>query len=339
VLVTAVNGDLGQAIVKALRLAPEPLAVLGCDAARPHVGACFVAHYEQVPHAASADAYCRALDKLCRAHDVAAVIPASEPEIGVLSRLEPRRLPCGAAVICHGADIIDTLGDKLHCYEYLAGRVELAPFADGLDEQAVARLVRQVGYPLLVKGRKSSGSRSIRLTSSEEDLRRAIEATTDPVVQQYLADEGGEYSVGVFRREAFLAVIIFRRNLGPSGCSWNAETVDDDAVAAYARRIAELVPVEGSFNIQVRKGEYGVRLLEINPRFSSLVAARACAGFPDVQWSLDLAWERPHPAPPGPYRKLCFRRFFHEVVDLGEGFSPVPAWQPFLPTHLRKDAP
>ena len=107
-----------------------------------------------------------------------------------------------------------------------------------------------------------------------------------------------------------------------------AETSDDATVADYCRQIGGAMCLSGAANVQVRKTRTGVRLLEVNVRFSSLVAARAAAGFRDAEWWLRLRLGMHTPTPPGRYRHLRFERYFHDLVDFGDGFQAVSEWSP-----------
>lgn len=325
VLVTAVGGDLGQGIVKALRLSEEPIEILGCDSDGAGVGPAFVDSFHTVPLANSVGDYVKALDGLCRQLCVDAIIPGSEPEIAVLSQ---QTLPCGTPIVCQNHDWVNRFGDKLLCMQELAKSIEIAPFADAHDPRAVERVVSETGFPVVVKSRRSSGSRGLRVAQNAIELQSFIEQVPAPMVQAYLDDPGGEFSIGMFACETFSTLISYRRDLGPVGCTWFAETSDDAEVLNYARRAMEATRLNGSANLQVRKTSRGVRLLEINPRFSSLVAARAACGFRDVEWSLQLTLGRKMFAPAGSYGRIRFRRFFQEVIDFGDGFRAIEDWQP-----------
>ncbi len=329
VLVTAVGGDLGQALVKALRLARKTVSWHGCDMDGMGVGSAFVDSFHIVPPADDAT-YIEIVDRLCRTLAVDALVPGSESEIRVLSRLgSPPKLPsCAVPIVCQEASWIETYGDKLACMNALSGKVELSPFADGSDRQAVARLIEKVDFPVVVKARFSRGSRSVQLVSNDAELDIALAATHLPVVQAFIPSAEGEFSVGVFVCERFSSAIAFKRDLGPLGCSWFAETSTDAPVLDYAMRIARSSGLIGSANIQVRKSPTGVRLLEINPRFSSLVAARAACGFRDAEWSVELALGRCPDRPVGRFTHIRFRRFFHELVDFGAGFKAASEWSP-----------
>jgi biotin carboxylase len=329
VLVTGVGGDFGQALTKALRIAASPMRIVGCDMDAAGIGSAFVDEYADVPPARNAAGYVEAIDALCRRLAVEAVVPGSEVEINVLGALgSPPRLPSGAAVVCQRSDWVDTYGDKLNCMRALNAAVPVAPFADGLDRNAVEKLIGADGFPLVVKPRRASGSRFIRIVNDTDALAAALSQVPGPIVQGYLPDVGGEFSVGLFACPAFTAEIAFKRALGPVGCSWYAETTDDADVLAYARTVTRASGLQGAANLQVRKTARGVRLLEINARFSSLAAARALCGFRDVEWSVGLALGWRVGPPPLSYSQCRFRRFFHELVDSGSGYRAVPEWLP-----------
>jgi methionyl-tRNA formyltransferase len=328
VLVTAVGGDFGQAIAKALRVSGRAFEVQGSDIQQTSAGNVFVKAYHVVPPAAQPDDFVAAVDAICRREGIQAVVPGSEVEIRVLCRWAGQALPGGAVVVCQPAPWIDRYGDELSCMRALKGRVDLAAFADGGDAAAVRDLVREAGFPLVVKLRQGFGSRQIQVVSDAAALAAALAAEGPWVVQELIDDQEGEHSVGLFAAPAFRSTITFRRSLGRFGCSWYAENVEDAEVKRYAEQVMEVSGLQGAANLQVRKSRKGVRLLEINPRFSSLVAARALAGFRDAEWSVRLAMGLPLRPPRRPYRPLRFQRFFHEVVDVGTGYEAVPAWIP-----------
>lgn len=328
VLVTGIGGFFAQAVVKALRVGHRPREYHGCDADGDGIGEAFVDSFHRVPRA-DAPEYVATLDKLCHLHGIAAVIPGTEPEREILARLgSPPRLPAGTPVISQEASWMDTYGDKLACMRALGEKVELVPFGDGTDPKAVHAVVARTGFPAVVKSRRSSGSKTLHVVHSEQELEAALRATPQPLVQAYIGAEGGEFSAGLFVCDRFESAIAFRRELGHGGCSWIAETSEDADVLDYVRRVARASGLRGAANVQVRKSRWGVRLLELNPRFSSLVAARALCGFRDVEWSLALAVGEEPPPPDGPFRHLRYRRCFSEVADLGGGFGAVREWNP-----------
>lgn len=326
ILVTAVGGELGQSLIKALRLSTTSVVCYGTDIVPDSVGSAFVEKFFQVPPATHQDQYIEELNDICRNLNIDLVIPASEPEIVLLSRFG--NMPCGSLVICQPEHAIHTFGDKLNCMDAMEDIVDLALYADGTDQSQVERLLSASGFPVVVKPRRSSGSRQLSIVNNRQQLTAALSNMDLPLVQDFIDDHFGEFSVGAFKSEKITSVICFKRELGPGGASWDAENLHDEDVMSYARKIIEGSQLTGSVNIQVRKSSNGVRLLEINPRFSSLVAVRALSGFTDLEWSIDLALGRASKIASLPFRGVKFKRFIHEVVDVGEGFGTVSDWMP-----------
>ena len=323
-LITAVNGTLGQALVKALRLQPEKYFLAGCDAT-DGIGRNFVDRFFSVPMATDAG-YLAALEEICREQAISAVVPASEAEMGVLSPV--RAIASALPVVCQPAKWIETFGDKLNCMNALSSKLPLPRFADAQDESAVQALAERCGFPLVHKPRHGSGSRNLRHIRSYDELRAHLKDETPSIVQEYICDRGGEFSAGLFANESATSVIIFHRRLDGIGCSWFAETVEDNEIQQQCLQFAQVSKLRGAANLQFRKNERGVFLLEVNARFSSLAAARALAGFADVEWSVRQALGMPLPTPPASFRRVRFQRFFGELADTGDGYKPVPGWQP-----------
>jgi carbamoyl-phosphate synthase large subunit len=210
----------------------------------------------------------------------------------------------------------------------LAPHLQLVPFADSSNRESLKQLVDRAGFPLVVKARRSSGSQGVRVVHNPGELERWIGEGTENLVQQFIDDGEGEFSVGIFSSRHFTEVFAFRRELRGVGCSWFAETSQDVTVIQYALAFAKASGLLGSANIQLRKNRGQVYLLEVNARFSSLVAARAICGFRDAEWSVQDVLGRPLSTPPIAYGKIKFRRFFHELVDQGAGYFAIAEWMP-----------
>jgi carbamoyl-phosphate synthase large subunit len=329
ILVTGVGGDLGQAIIKSVCLMDMPVEIFGCDMDSESIGRAFVDDFFVISSPYDRE-YLNLLNDYCEKKGIHTVVPGSEAEIYVLSRLgTPLRLPCGTVAVCQEFAWLETFGNKLECFRALDKKVELAPYADGTNDEQVEEFISKEIFPCVVKPRVSSGSKDLKIAQNENQLLAFIREVSNPVVQEYIDDTYGEFSIGVFSTDNFSTAIAFKRKLGPFGATWYAENYDQDQeVLDYAYKIAEVSRLRGSCNIQVRKSNKGVRLLEINPRFSSLVAARAACGFKDLEWSICKALKIRVSKPDFPFRRLTFRRYLHELIDFGEGYIALGEWLP-----------
>jgi carbamoyl-phosphate synthase large subunit len=76
-----------------------------------------------------------------------------------------------------------------------------------------------------------------------------------------------------------------RRSL-VAGLTYRAEVLRDEEVESVCRAVVESFDVWGPINIQLRKTPKGVRVFEINPRFSSTTVIRAHFGFNEPEMCL-----------------------------------------------------
>jgi carbamoyl-phosphate synthase large subunit len=328
ILVTAAGGDLGQAVIKCLALMTPKPHVLGCDCDASGVAGAFVDETFVAPRADD-PGYGEWILRLSPDHGVSAVIPCSEAEIVRLASEQAMKTPESPALVCQPQTWLEVHGDKLRSFQTLEQSVPLADYADGSAPAEVEAFLSRAAFPCVIKPRRSCGSKSIVIATDADQVRRAVIAIPDSVVQEYIDDSDGEHSVGVFVGPDFSRAISFRRSLGPAGNSWEADNLEQDPeVLDYALAVAKGSRCSGACNVQVRKGTQGVRLLEVNPRFSSLVAARAACGFRDLEWAVRLAVGETLPVPPDTFSKIRFRRFFGEMIDTGNGFAAIDKWQP-----------
>ena len=322
VIVTAAAGDLGQAVIKALRLGTGSYCIIGTDIQESMIARHTSDEFHLIPPASEKQQYIKTLEELAETVGAMAVIPCSEIEIGTLHSFgKYPRLESGAQVICQSPEVVELFGDKLKCYEFLNEHVDLAAFADGKDRVAVSNFIGRYGYPVFIKERFSSGSKGVKQINSEEELIQNQEAFDSPVIQDYLEGDDFEYSVGVFKKNNDVRVVSYRRYLGALGCSWKAELDMNQQVVDYSKSISNVISFEGGINIQLRLTSSGPRLLEINTRFSSLCAARAACGFNDVEWSLLNLGRDCLPAMHALPSSFKFERYIGEVVSINDETS------------------
>lgn len=326
ILVTAAGGDVGQAIIKAIRMSDLSATVDGADANAESLAGAFVDHFHTLPKAFPSSDYMLALATLIDRNGYDVVIPASEVEIDTVTDDRAFGLNKLPLLVQPGA-WIRTYADKYSCMNALSGIVPVADFADASNDDQVRQLIEKTGFPCVVKRRRGFGSKTVALAHDHDDLALLIKEMKPAMVMQYIPDDHGEYSVGVFRDHDKCEILPVRRSLGPVGCTWWGVVELDLAVIDYVRQIAIASGLHGAANIQVRKNQNGVFLLEINPRLSSLAAARAAAGFNDTAWWIKLFLGIKFGFP-GHYTEIRFQRYFSEMVDVGGGWITPEPWKP-----------
>jgi carbamoyl-phosphate synthase large subunit len=301
-LVTGVGAPPGVSIFKALRQSALRPRVVATDADAVSVGL-FRADAGYVLPRVSDDeaAYLSRLEEVCRRERVDLVCFGSEIE---MRRVAPFRgeleRRTGARLVLNDAALLERFMDKWGMFEAMrdAGLPVPETVLAG-DAGAVAALVARRGFPLVLKPRHGSGSRDLHLVRSASELAWLVRHVAEPVLQQHLVPDDEEYTVGLYRspRLGYLGQIAFRRSLA-AGLTYKAEVVFDDAIAVVCRRVADAFGLVGPVNLQLRKTSEGVRIFEINLRFSSSAPMRAQFGFNEAELCLrDLVLGEPL-APP-----------------------------------------
>jgi carbamoyl-phosphate synthase large subunit len=302
VVVTGAGAPPGVSIFKALRqsaLAPRIVAV---DADPLSVGL-FRADAAYVLPRIDRDerGYLEGFEEICLRERAALACFGSEIEMRRLAPVKDaveRRT--GAILVLNQAWAIDAFMDKWNLTVVLREKgIPVPDTALASDAEAARALLARHGFPLVLKPRCGSGSRNLFVLRSEEELAFFSRYVPDAVVQEYLLPDDEEYTVGLYRspRAGYVGQIAFRRKLA-AGLTYKAEVVHDDEIAACCRKLVESFDVWGPVNVQLRKTPAGVRVFEVNLRFSSSAVMRAHLGFNEPELCLrDLVLEQPIPPP------------------------------------------
>jgi carbamoyl-phosphate synthase large subunit len=331
VLVTGVGGELGMAILKALRQSALGPRIIGTDARPISVGLfCADVAYDLPNITVDEGAYVQRLKEICSAEDVRMVCFGSEVELErVAPYAEEIEADTGAKPIVMSPETLDRLWDKWKLVLHL--RSLGLPYPDTAlaeDDEATRELIDRHSFPLVLKPRRGMGAKDFFIVHHPSELEYLQQRVTNAIVQEYLRPDDEEYTVGTYTsvRHGYVGEIIFRRVLD-SGSTYKAQVVDDAEIASVCRRAVAGDDVWGPVNLQLRKTDTGVHIFEINPRFSGSVPMRAHFGFNELEMALvDVALdgELPRPKP----RQGYALRYFEELY-LEPGEYPEDPSEPF----------
>ncbi|HHL38991.1 MAG TPA: ATP-grasp domain-containing protein, partial [Deltaproteobacteria bacterium] len=197
-----------------------------------------------------------------------------------------------------GAALMERVHDKAALMEYAASAgvdVPLTFLPEGPGH--VDELAGRLDYPVVVKPRRSSGSRGIVYARNADELRRAWRTVNSrhplPMVQEYVPTvAGGARGVGVvynFDSEPRAAFAYRRLREYPvsGGPSTLRESIDDRGLVERAlflmNRLGWVGPAMVEFRMDARDGR--PKLLEINPRLWGSLQLAVLSGV-DVPWML-----------------------------------------------------
>ncbi|HKB09179.1 MAG TPA: ATP-grasp domain-containing protein [Vicinamibacterales bacterium] len=285
VLVTAVGGNIGQGVVKALRAGSREYFIVGTDMEPRSAGFSFVDR-ACVTARAGADGMAAALAAIIEAERIEAIYVCSPQELAFFcaARGDLERAT-GARILVNPEPVVRVGQDKLETAKFLERHGFPHPeTACGDDRPAVDRLIERCGFPVVAKPRAGWTSVNVFVIPSHAALDAARVLVPDLVVQQYLPEAEGEYTAGVVGSAAdrAFAAIVLRRDL-TQGTTYRTELVQDEALSAHVVAVAQALGVEGACNFQFRIVDGQPCVFEINPRFSGTSGIRYLYGFNDPE--------------------------------------------------------
>src|SRR5262245_47017883 len=198
VLVTAVGGNIGQGVVKALRAGSRQYFIAGTDMEPRSAGFFFVDRASVTP-AAGADGMAASLTTIVESERIEAIYVCSPQELAFFgaarSDLERRT---GARVLVNPEPVIRIGQDKLETARFLGAHG--FPYPDTVlaaDDAAVGQLIERWGFPVIVKPRSGWTSVNVFTIRSRAALEAVRVLVPDLVVQRHLPDPIEEYTAGV----------------------------------------------------------------------------------------------------------------------------------------------
>jgi len=346
VLVTGVGGrSVGSGVLHALMRADADVRArwetVATDA-DPFSWGLYVADHGALVPLATEASYLDRIRELIEEHEIAAVIPGTEPEVGVLAA---RREELPVPVIANDSALMPLMLDKAQAEATL--RELGVPVIPSRPWEQRDRAVSDFGFPLCVKPTVGTGgSRGVYLVASRTDLdalEQVVGKESRSIVQPYLGDGEEEYTVGVLsdRSANVIDSIVIRRKLiglsllaskrlgsGVATVSTGISqgfVVKHREIQDFSEDLARRLGSRGPLNLQLRihAGEFYV--FEIHPRFSGTTPIRASVGFnePDVLLRNHLFGEE--------FGRLDYRTdvaairaFEHVLVPTAEMLRPAP---------------
>ncbi len=281
VLVTGVGGNVGQGIIKALRLSKLNSRIIGADASPYSPGLYRVDKGYIVPRASEKN-YLLEMIRICQKEQVHCVMLGPDQELLTMARnREIVEKETGAKVIISSVNVIETGNDKwltyLFCRE--AGLNYPKSFIPTSPEENLTQ-AEKIGFPLIVKPRVGFGSKDIFIVRKKEELNPVIQRVYNPIIQEYLLPDDEEYTseVFTFTDGTQYGTITMKRKL-LRGTSVMAICDDYPEIRTEAQKAALALKPHGPCNFQMRLTKTGPTIFEINPRFSGTTVARAKFGF------------------------------------------------------------
>lgn len=183
VLVTSAGALLGQGIIRSLQQSRiRPLDIIACDPDPRSPGLYWTGHARLLPFAADPhfiDKFAQLLDQ----ERPDAVCVGTDAELPLLAAARhDLETAYKTRIIVSSPEVVRIAEDKYLTYEFLKDHGFTPPDSrlPGREDE----LVRQYGFPLVVKPRISARSVGFHLVKSQMELDRALLAVQNAVIQE-----------------------------------------------------------------------------------------------------------------------------------------------------------
>lgn len=305
IAITAVGGGVGQSVLRALRISSLPLQTIGLDVSPWSSGLYACNKGYVVPHCTD-ESYSDRLLEILTKESIQILIPGSDPEVSVISRMRDRFISKNIIPIVGSAEAVHLCCDKLSSYHFF--KKNGIPFARTVATGDAFHLVREVGFPLISKPVSGSASRGITMIFNEEQLKRELEKGEN-IVQEYLVPKRWDikpreltpqnvYDGEVLHQVDEISIqILFDQdgnllgrftscNVLRDGVPMLIDPLSAPAAEEIALEMALLLRgrgLSGPCNLQCKNTERGPVFFEVNPRFTGITAVRAAMGFNEVE--------------------------------------------------------
>ena len=330
ILIAGIAGaSLGTEILKCLNLTGK-YTVYGCDVAGFAYGH-YSAGFEKT-FLIDERGYTEAVMNICKRYQINLVIPGAEEPMVILNENSAVLKEESIHLLGNTPEIVKTFSDKNRTFALLG---ELGFPVPKTVVYTDAGGLKEMPFPAVVKPSVGSGGSSFVFFSQHAEEAQIyseylIRNGKAPVIQEYIPDDEGEFTVGVLHRpngeyagclalkRAFpnkLSVHARYKN-GLISSGYTQGLIDDfPHVERTARDIAGAVKSRGPLNIQGRVRKSVFMPFEINPRFSASTYLRAMAGFNEIDWFIESLYSGEIPVNPDIKHGYYLRSFTEVFVE------------------------
>jgi carbamoyl-phosphate synthase large subunit len=290
VLVTAVGGNVGQGVLKALRAGNRTYRIVGIDMEPLSAGFWMTDVGYAVPRTGAPDFLDR-IGHIIGKERIEAVYVCSSSELEFFSSQKDHlERKFGATVLVNPPEVVRIGSDKLATALFLcAAKLPCLQTCLATDNSALEGLVVRCGFPLIAKPRLGARSRDVFTVNSLEQLRAVRELVPDLIVQEFLPAADQEFTASTLSGPdgRVRAIIVLHRDL-IQGTTYRTELVEDVKLCATLIEVVEKLGAKGACNVQFRMRDGQPFVFEVNPRFSGTSGIRFRYGFNDAEMSFEL---------------------------------------------------
>lgn len=301
--ISCIGSGVGESVINSCRLSGLPLRTIGLGTNAFAYGAYACDAFDYTPTIYAPDFVEKLIEK-CLEHQIDLLIPGRDDEAHIYAQNRRRFADAGIKIIAAGEELIELCRDKERMSRDLNPVVDV--FVECYDKGSLPEIIRSgaAEFPLIAKPRSGFASKGVEIIRDEGDLVKiteehivqelALPLPSDPNYEFYIKQiaqnknpQVAEISIQiVLSAEGELLGKMASYNKLANGVPIEIVPYEDDHVWEV---VDKLMPVfkekglVGPLNIQGRITRKGLKIFEMNPRFTGITGLRALMGFNEVE--------------------------------------------------------
>jgi nucleoside-diphosphate-sugar epimerase len=304
--ISCIGSGVGQSIINSINLSRLPFTTIGFGTNPFAFGAYDCDRYDYTMNIHD-DGFIDNLIQKCLEHKVDLIIPGMDDEALLYAKNMKKFQEAGIMALCAGEELIAICRDKermsneLNCIaDVFVKSFSKITLYDDIE-------VGKVQFPFIAKPRGGFASRGIEIIRNHDDLVKisedhivqelAIPLKDDPNYAFYMSQiamnrnpQVAEISIQlVYSPESTLMGRMFSYNKLNNGVPIEIVPCENDYIWSIVDEITPTLikmGLKGPLNLQGRMTEHGLKLFEMNPRFTGITGLRALMGFNEVEASI-----------------------------------------------------
>lgn len=301
--ISCIGSGVGQSVINSLRLSRLPFRTIGLGTNPFAYGAYDCDAYDYT-NSIYDEGFIDNLIEVCQKHEIDLVIPGLDDEAMTYARNAGKLEAAGVKAIFSGEELNSLCRDKERMSNDLNKIADV--FVRSYRKDTLLEDIESgnVTFPFISKPRGGFASRGIEIIRCKEDLVKitgnsivqelAVPVKTDPNYDFYMSEiarnrnpQVSEISIQlVYSPDGRQMGRMFSYNKLNNGIPIEIVPYDSDEVWSVIDRLTPTLlrmGLRGPLNIQGRFTEQGLKLFEMNPRFTGITGLRALMGFNEVE--------------------------------------------------------
>lgn len=301
--ISCIGSGVGQSVINSLNLSRLPLKTIGFGTNPFAFGAYDCDAYDYTPSIYDE----RFIDNLilkCKEYEIELIIPGLDDEALLYAQNLKKFENAGIKAMCAGEELIAICRDKERMSNELNKVADI--FVKSYCKETLHEDIEsgKVSFPLIAKPRGGFASRDIEIIRNQDDLVKidgtkifqelAVPRKDDPNYDFYMSQiaknrnpQVSEVSIQlVYSPESELMGRMFSYNKLNNGVPIEIVPYENDYIWSIVDQLTPTLikmGLRGPLNIQGRLTEHGLKLFEMNPRFTGITGLRALMGFNEVE--------------------------------------------------------